>query len=147
MWREPFLHVNIPTMNASIFRYTPSSNLDYLCLGRFQIHWILVTDWNNSLVTIRAAPISTLILSWGTDALLLIMCAIINTNDLSKSVWLWDWWRLCPQHFILERRVGATSVSNNHNLVDGSCNWMCALSFKATKGYISRRKLSAGSVP
>ena len=64
MWREPFLHVNIPTMNASIFRYTPSSNLDYLCLGRFQIHWILVIGQNNASVTIGAAPISAWTILW-----------------------------------------------------------------------------------
>ena len=38
-----------------------------------------------ALVIIGAAPISVWIISWGTNALLLIMWAIIKTKDLSKS--------------------------------------------------------------
>ena len=73
-------------------------------------------DRNNASVIIGATPISAWIISWGTDALLLIMRAIIDTKGFSKSFQWFALLRLGPHVSTLQRRVGVTSVSNNHSL-------------------------------
>ena len=66
------------------------------------------------------------IISLGTDALLLIMPAMIETKGLSKSFQLFTLLRLGPHVSTPWRRVGVTSVSNNHSLVRGSWSCKCA---------------------
>ena len=58
---------------------------------------ILVAGWDNASMVIGAAPISAWIISWGTDVLLLIIWAIIEIEDLSKSFQLFALLRLGPQ--------------------------------------------------
>ena len=86
-WMSPF---------SASFLDDISANLGYLRLGSSQRYWINVTDRNNASVIIGAGPISARIILWGTDALLLIMRAIIDTNGFSKSFQWFSLWRLGP---------------------------------------------------
>ena len=61
-------------------------------------------------MTIAVAPIFALIVLWGTDALLLIMWAIIKTKGHFKSFQLFSLRRLGPKVSNLSRRVGVTSI-------------------------------------
>ena len=74
-----------------------SVKLEYLHLGSSQSCWIQVTDQNNASMIIGAAPISSQIIAWGTNALLLIMRAIIETKGLFKLFKLFFLVRFCPR--------------------------------------------------
>mgnify|MGYP006970524866 CR=1 FL=1 len=76
--------------------WSQSVEIEYLHLGSSQ-SCLLVTDWSNTLVIIRVASISAYIMSWGTNALLLIMHAIIETKGLSKPFQLFSLQRLGSQ--------------------------------------------------
>ena len=62
-----------------------------------QSHWIQVTNWNNALIIIQAAPPLPGLCHGAFDALLLIMCAIIETKGLSKSILI--------MHAIVDRMI------------------------------------------
>ena len=88
MHLDPLLCFNIPTMISSVFASCfdgISANLEHFRLGSSHSHWIPVTDQDNALLIIQAAPISAKIISWDTDTLLLTTWAIIKTKGLSKS--------------------------------------------------------------
>ena len=57
-----------------------SANLECLHLGSFQSFWIMVIERNNASIIIGAALISARIISWGTDALLLIMQVVVGVS-------------------------------------------------------------------
>ena len=50
----------------------------------------MVTDQNNASTIIGAAPVFARIIAWGTNLLLIIMWAIIETKSLSKSFQLFS---------------------------------------------------------
>ena len=58
------------------------------------------------------------------------MFYLLSCKGLSKSVQLCAPWRLSHQICALYRRGGATTISDNKNLVIGSWRCMCTLSFK-----------------
>ena len=102
MWLKLLLHFNTPTMIISLFNKLfddVSGKLEYPHLGSSESCWILVTDRNTVSVIIGSTFISTRIISWGTDALLLTMRAVIETKGLSKlEYWsligIAPWWLL-----------------------------------------------------
>ena len=91
MQLEPFLHFRIPTMTMSIscqlFRWPECPSIDYLWLQNFQIHWILVINWNNASVTVGVVPISTWVYH-GETMLLSLSCERSLRKNRHQDAWL-----------------------------------------------------------
>ena len=101
-----------------------TANPEYLCLWSSTNHWILFIDQNNGTVIIGATSISLWLISWSTNALLLIMW---QSSKLKFSPNLFNYMpceaRFSDFYYIDKSQ--SDNISNAHNLVNGSWNCIC----------------------